>query len=106
MPAILPPSMFNDATGPVMRGPSSSHGAASVRTGGLARDLCGGDHERVVIEFDTEGSVATTHAGQGSDMELFGGLLAWEGDDARPPRSAAALEAWLCAAGEGCEPFR
>ena len=39
----LPPSIFNDVVGPVMRGPSSSHSAASVRIGGMARDLCGGD---------------------------------------------------------------
>ena len=89
----LPPSIFNDVIGPVMRGPSSSHSAASVRIGRLARDLCGGDPERVLVEFDTLGSLATTHASQGSDMGLFGGLLGWEADDARLPESAAALRA-------------
>ena len=93
MPANLPPSIFNDVVGPVMRGPSSSHSAASVRIGRLARDLCGGDPERVRIEFDTEGSLATTHESQGSDMGLFGGLLGWEADDERLPGSAAALRA-------------
>ncbi len=93
MPANLPPSIFNDVVGPVMRGPSSSHSAASVRIGRLARDLCGGDPERVRIEFDTEGSLATTHESQGSDMGLFGGLLGWEADDERLPESAAALRA-------------
>lgn len=91
MPSTLPPSIFNDVVGPVMRGPSSSHSAASVRIGRIARDLCGGDPERVLVEFDTEGSLATTHASQGSDMGLFGGLLGWEADDARLPESAAAL---------------
>lgn len=91
MPAALPPSIFNDVVGPVMRGPSSSHSAASVRIGRLARDLCEGTPERVRIEFDTLGSLATTHESQGSDMGLFGGLLGWEADDPRLPRSAEAL---------------
>ena len=64
MPSTLPPSIFNDVIGPVMRGPSSSHSAASVRIGRLARDLCGGEPERVLVEFDTGGSLATTHASQ------------------------------------------
>lgn len=93
MPATLPPSIFNDVIGPVMRGPSSSHSAASVRIGRLARDLCGGDPDSVLVEFDTEGSLATTHESQGSDMGLFGGLLGWEADDERLPESAAALRA-------------
>ncbi len=93
MPSTLPPSIFNDVVGPVMRGPSSSHSAASVRIGRLARDLCGGTPESVLLEFDTQGSLATTHASQGSDMGLFGGLLGWEADDARLPDSATALRA-------------
>ena len=91
MPSTLPPSIFNDVVGPVMRGPSSSHSAASVRIGRLARDLCGGTPDSVLIEFDTEGSLATTHESQGSDIGLFAGLLGWEADDERLPRSAAAL---------------
>lgn len=93
MPTTLPPSIFNDVVGPVMRGPSSSHSAASVRIGRLARDLCGGSPDRVLVEFDTEGSLATTHDSQGSDMGLFGGLLGWAADDARLPDSAAAIAA-------------
>ncbi|MEQ1893548.1 MAG: L-serine ammonia-lyase, iron-sulfur-dependent, subunit alpha [Planctomycetota bacterium] len=93
MPTTLPPSIFNDVVGPVMRGPSSSHSAASVRIGRLARDLCGGNPDSVLVEFDTQGSLATTHESQGSDMGLFGGLLGWEADDARLPESAAALRA-------------
>ena len=93
MPATLPPSIFNDVVGPVMRGPSSSHSAASVRIGRLARDLCGGTPERALVEFDTEGSLATTHESQGSDMGLFAGLLGWEADDERLPRSGEFLRA-------------
>ncbi len=84
-------SIFNDVIGPVMRGPSSSHSAAAVRLGLLCRDLCEGTPDRVVVDFDTHGSLATTHRSQGSDMGLFGGLLGWEADDDRLPGSPAAI---------------
>jgi L-serine dehydratase len=77
------PSIFNDVMGPIMRGPSSSHCAASVRIGRLARDLMEGDIEEVLIEFDPKGSLATTHDSQGSDMGLCGGFLGWEAYDER-----------------------
>jgi L-serine dehydratase len=83
----LPPSIFNDVLGPVMRGPSSSHSAASVRIGRLARDLAGGWVDEVLIEFDPNGSLATTHDSQGSDIGLFAGLLGWYADDPRLPKS-------------------
>lgn len=85
------PSIFNDVIGPVMRGPSSSHCAASLRIGRLCRDLMGGDITNVLIEFDPNGSLATTHKDQGSDMGLFGGFLGWGADDERLPNSAMHL---------------
>jgi L-serine dehydratase len=92
-----PPSIFNDVIGPVMRGPSSSHCAAALRIGRLARDLMGGRIERVLMEFDARGSLAFTHASQGSDMGFFGGLLGWEASDERLLDSAAAAErAGIC----------
>ena len=84
-------SIFNDVIGPVMRGPSSSHCAAALRIGRLARDLMEGEITEVLVEFDREGSLPTTHESQGSDMGLFGGLLGWEADDERLPDSAKAL---------------
>lgn len=84
-------SIFNDVLGPVMRGPSSSHCAAALRIGRLARDLMGGEIRRVLVEFDRSGSLPTTHASQGSDMGLFGGLLGWDADDERLPQSEKAL---------------
>ncbi|WP_309713975.1 L-serine ammonia-lyase, iron-sulfur-dependent, subunit alpha [Armatimonas sp.] len=84
-------SIFNDVLGPVMRGPSSSHCAAALRIGRLARDLMGGKIEKVLVEFDRSGSLPTTHASQGSDMGLFGGLLGWDAADERLPDSAKAL---------------
>ena len=35
------PSIFNDVIGPVMRGPSSSHCAGSLRIGRMIRNLMG-----------------------------------------------------------------
>ena len=90
---MLLPSIFNDVIGPVMRGPSSSHCAASVRIGRLARDLMKGSIESVLIEFDPHGSLATTHEGQGSDMGLFGGLLGWDAADERLVNSKKAINA-------------
>ena len=91
MPQPVYPSIFNDVIGPVMRGASSSHCAASVRIGRLARDLMDGAITDVLIQFDPKGSLATTHASQGSDMGLFGGLLGWETTDERLIESATAL---------------
>ncbi len=84
-------SIFNDVIGPVMRGPSSSHCAAALRIGRLARDLMNGDFNEVLLEFDRLGSLPTTHDTQGSDMGLFGGLLGWDAADERLPDSPQAL---------------
>jgi L-serine dehydratase len=87
------PSIFNDVIGPIMRGPSSSHCAAALRIGHLARDLADGTIEEITVQFDRRGSLATTHESQGSDMGLFAGLLDWEATDERLPRSAATIRA-------------
>ena len=86
------PSIFNDVIGPVMRGPSSSHCAASLRIGRICLDLMDGDINEAYIEFDPNGSLATTHKGQGSDMGLFGGFMGWEADDERLPDYLQAIE--------------
>jgi L-serine dehydratase len=84
-------SIFNDVIGPVMRGASSSHCAAALRIGRLARDLMGGHLTHVLVEFDTHGSLPATHTSQGSDMGLFGGLLGWDAADERLPMSPTHL---------------
>ncbi len=66
-----------------MRGPSSSHCAAAARIGLIARALMDNEIESVLVEFDSRGSLATTHESQGSDMGLLGGLLGFEPFDAR-----------------------
>jgi len=87
------PSIFNDVIGPVMRGPSSSHCAAAVRISRMVRDLMDGEIEDVLVEFDPDGSLATTHASQGSDMGLYAGLLGWDTTDVRLLSSSEALRA-------------
>lgn len=93
------PSIFNDVIGPVMRGPSSSHCAASLRIARLCRDLMDDNIKVILIEFDPNGSLATTHKSQGSDMGLFGGFLGWEAYDERLPES----EKYLATAGINVE---
>jgi L-serine dehydratase len=66
-----------------MRGPSSSHSAASLRIGRLCRDLCGGNVTEIDCEYDPNGSLVTTHLTQGTDLGLTGGLLGWEANDER-----------------------
>ena len=86
------PSIFNDVIGPVMRGPSSSHCAASLRIGRICRDLMDGQISHILIEFDPNGSLATTHKSQGSDMGLFGGFLGWEAFDERLQSSSEFID--------------
>lgn len=86
------PSIFNDVIGPVMRGPSSSHCAAALRIGRMCRDLMNNELTNIYIEFDPNGSLATTHKSQGSDMGIFGGFMGWEAYDERLPLSENYLE--------------
>lgn len=74
----LPPSIFNDVVGPVMRGPSSSHTAASVRIGNLSTGLLRDPIIEALIEFHPKGSLATTYRSQGSAIGLVAGLLGYD----------------------------
>jgi L-serine dehydratase len=47
----------------------------------------------IEIDFDPNGSLATTHKEQGSDMGLFGGFLGWEAYDERLVQSEMHLGA-------------
>ena len=79
------PSIFNDVVGPIMRGPSSSHSAGALRIGRLCRDLMNDKIDKVLIEYDPNGSLVTTHTSQGTDMGLYGGFLGWEANEDRLP---------------------
>jgi len=87
-----PPSIFNHVLGPVMRGPSSSHSAAANRIGRLAKDLVGAPIKKVVVRYDPNGSLVTTHQDQGTDLGLYSGLMGWMPEDSRIPGYAAALK--------------
>ena len=80
-------SIFNDAIGPIMRGPSSSHVAASVRIGNLARQLSDGRLKNAIIEFERQGAIAPTYHSQGTDIGLAAGLLGLKPDDKSMPVS-------------------
>ncbi|MDX9930154.1 MAG: L-serine ammonia-lyase, iron-sulfur-dependent, subunit alpha [Bacteroidales bacterium] len=73
-----PVSIFNDVLGPVMRGPSSSHTAAAYRISSLASQLAGDKVKTFMVDFSTDGSLATTYKGQGSDIGIAGGILGCE----------------------------
>ena len=77
------PSILNEVIGPMMRGrgPSSSHSAAAVRIGCIARVLMGNDIDEVLVEFNETGYLPTTYSSQGSDMGLCGGLLGFAASD-------------------------
>ena len=77
------PSIFNDVLGPVMRGPSSSHTAASWRIGTLAMQLLNAPLKEALIEFDEAGAWAPNYREQGTVMGMDGGLL---GIDITDPR--------------------
>ena len=79
----IAPSIFNDAIGPIMRGPSSSHCAAAHRIGRLCLDLLGGEITSLIVEYDENGALKTTHSGQGTDMGLYSGILGYAVDDDR-----------------------
>jgi L-serine dehydratase len=66
-----------------MRGPSSSHSAAALRIGKLARALMGRNIHNVLVAFDETGSLATTHVSQGSDMGIISGFLGFDAEDER-----------------------
>ena len=77
------PGIFNDVIGPVMRGPSSSHTAASWRIAKTSLSLLDGDLKSALIEFDKNGAWATNYRQQGTTMGINGGLLGLEMTDDR-----------------------
>ena len=90
-------SLFNDVIGPVMRGPSSSHTAAPVQIGTLARALLGDEPTAAAFVFDPAGSFAEVYRQQGSGLGFAAGLMGWPMSDERFPH---ALE---CAAAQGLD---
>jgi len=90
-----PPSILDDITGPVMRGPSSSHTAGSYHIAILARALLGGKPAVARCTFDPGGSYAQVYRQQGVDRAFAMGLMG------RPLTDGAFFEALDTAASEG-----
>ena len=89
-------SIFNEVLGPIMRGPSSSHTAASYHIGSLIRNLLDDEPQSVRINFAEGGSYAEVYHQQGSDLGFATGLMGWEITDERFFRALKeALEAGL-----------
>jgi L-serine dehydratase len=80
---MKPISIFNDVLGPVMRGPSSSHTAASFHIGTLARALLDDEPASATFAFDPDGSYAQVYAQQSSDLAFAAGLMGWTISDDR-----------------------
>lgn len=66
-----------------MRGPSSSHTAASYRLGYISRLLLGEEPVSARIVFDPNGSYARVFREQNADLAFAAGLLGWEITDPR-----------------------
>ena len=56
------PGIFNDVIGPVMRGPSSSHTAASWRIAKTAVDILNDRLVKALVEFDRDGGCCLANA--------------------------------------------
>lgn len=81
--AMKATSLFNDVLGPVMRGPSSSHTAASYFIGRTARSLLGRPPSVARFCFDRDGSYFQVYEEQGADRAFAAGLMEWPITDDR-----------------------
>ena len=77
------PGIFNDVIGPVMRGPSSSHTAASWRAARMCLDLLNEPLKKANIDFDKDGAWAPNYKEQGTTLGIDGGLLGLDMTDDR-----------------------
>jgi L-serine dehydratase len=77
------PGIFNDVIGPVMRGPSSSHTAASWRIARTCLDILNQPLKNAIIEFDKDGIWASNYEEQGTVMGINSGLLGLDITDNR-----------------------
>lgn len=77
------PGIFNDVIGPVMRGPSSSHTAASWRIAKISMDILKEPLKKAIVDFDKNGAWAANYREQGTTLGIDGGLLGLEMTDDR-----------------------
>lgn len=79
-----------DIIGPIMVGPSSSHTAGAVRIGKMARELYQENPEKLIVTFF--GSFAETYKGHGTAVAVVAGILGFETNDERIPKSIPIAE--------------
>lgn len=75
------PGIFNDVIGPIMRGPSSSHTAASWRAAKIGVDILNEPLSNAIIDFDKDGAWAPNYREQGTTFGIEGGLLGLDMSD-------------------------
>ncbi len=71
----MPVSVFNDIIGPIMRGPSSGHTAATWRMGNMTLQLLGTKPDEVDCRFHKTGAYANVYKQQRSDLAFTAGLM-------------------------------
>ncbi len=86
------PRIFNDVIGPVMRGQSSSHTAATWRIARICLDILNEPLKKAVIEFDKDGAWATNYLEQGTVMGINGGLLGLDITDLKMKNTQKLIE--------------
>jgi len=87
------PGIFNDVIGPIMRGPSSSHTAASWRAAKMSMDILNEPLKKAIVDFDKDGAWAPNYRAQGTTLGIDGGLLGLEmADDRMKHTEQVALE--------------
>jgi L-serine dehydratase len=87
------PGIFNDVIGPIMRGPSSSHTAASWRAAKMCIDILNEPLKNAIIDFDKDGAWAPNYREQGTTIGIEGGLLELDmSDDQIKNTEAIALD--------------
>jgi len=86
------PTIFNDIIGPVMRGQSSSHTAATWRIARICLDILNEPLKKALVEFDKDGAWATNYMEQGTVMGINGGLLGLEITDFRMKNTKQLVE--------------
>ena len=92
MNTTKPPGIFNDAIGPVMRGPSSSHTAGAHRIASVILQMANNEVSKAKFRFHPTGTLATTYNTQGSDIGLAAGLLGMPITDERMPKALELAE--------------
>ncbi len=81
MPEASFPSILNDVIGPIMRGPSSSHTAASWRIGRYAGLVLGEAPRSVSIVFEDQGAFADVFRAQRADLAFIAGATGVDIED-------------------------